>query len=327
MGPCLGIEPGASCIEERRGNIDTIAFPCSCYLPNMTKLNKPTIFSGAGSLLAFLWGAYGHLNTAADLPADLGKLGKLLADPPPYLPWAIAAILIAFVVYHLTRTPQVTASEGRTAQTTEGHNNLGDGPMNIVENHFHGLPTSTVVQEPTLLRVSGGGIATSSGMDIENVHGYSSLVDISEGSQATLGEIRAKNVTVGGANSGVISTGDNCNIDFNPVIVTTDPSLKGRLRALFDEIDIIIMTQADVARQLSCTTRMFEHQYRRLTELIAEDGAKDFVHSLTLIARHPGSVFNNGSLGPHTAGDQVKVDIEFGEAITTWGTKPNPATA
>lgn len=326
MGPCLGIEPGASCIEERRGNIGTITLLCSCYLPGMAKLNKPTIVSSAGFLLASLWGAYGIVSSASDLPADLGTIRTLLADPPAYLPWLIAASFIAFLAYHLVRKTDDPSAIDMPAPTT-AHNNLGDGSMNIVENHFHGLPISTVVQEPTLFRVSGGGIATSTGMDLENIHGYSSLVDVSEGAQATLGDIKAKNVTVGGANSGVINTGDNCNINFSPVTVSSDPTLRGRFRALFDEIDIMIMTQADIARQLNCTTRMFEHQYRRLSELFDEDGANDFVKSVTLLARHPGSIFVNGSLGPHTAGDQVKLDIEFCEAITIWGTQPGAPTA
>jgi hypothetical protein len=54
-------------------------------------------FGGTGA--GFLWGVYSAITTAKDIPQDAGWLAKMLADPPVYLPWLMAAIGIVILIW------------------------------------------------------------------------------------------------------------------------------------------------------------------------------------------------------------------------------------
>lgn len=55
------------------------------------------VTSGTITALSGLWSGYSHYTTAADLPQDASKLVTMLADPPIYLPWLIAAVTLVIL--------------------------------------------------------------------------------------------------------------------------------------------------------------------------------------------------------------------------------------
>jgi len=60
--------------------------------------SKVRVITVAGESVALLWGAYSFFTTARDIPDDAGELAKMLADPPLYLPWGIAAVFLLALV-------------------------------------------------------------------------------------------------------------------------------------------------------------------------------------------------------------------------------------
>jgi hypothetical protein len=96
----------------------------------MGNRRKPGIVSGAGSLLASIWGAYSHATTLADLPNDAGEIAKMMADPPAYMPWLILAGSVIVLAWSLWPskpgdTPDpLEKSSGDTF--TQNHSGSGD---------------------------------------------------------------------------------------------------------------------------------------------------------------------------------------------------------
>jgi hypothetical protein len=61
----------------------------------MDKRTKPKALGGGGTGAGLLWGAYSTVTT----PEDAGWLAHMLAEPPVYLPWLVAAIGIVVIIW------------------------------------------------------------------------------------------------------------------------------------------------------------------------------------------------------------------------------------
>lgn len=60
---------------------------------------KVRVVSAIGEGLSGLWGFYSIFTTASDLPKDAGEFAKMMADPPIYLPWIIAATFLVALAW------------------------------------------------------------------------------------------------------------------------------------------------------------------------------------------------------------------------------------
>ena len=95
----------------------------------MAKRIKPTALGSGGTGIGVLWGIYSSLTTARDIPKDAGWLAIMLADPPIYLPWLIAALSIALVIWAIFWPSNDNESD------TVGTSTSGNASPIIQQNH------------------------------------------------------------------------------------------------------------------------------------------------------------------------------------------------
>jgi len=67
-------------------------------------------FGMAGLISDAAWQVYATVVTVGDLPGDAGQFGKLLVDPPVFLPWLIA--LTALVIIGASFWPEEESGGG-----------------------------------------------------------------------------------------------------------------------------------------------------------------------------------------------------------------------
>lgn len=68
-------------------------------IERMAKREKPKALGGGGTGLGLLWGAYSIVTTAKGIPEDAGWFVRMIADPPIYLPWLVAAIGLVVIIW------------------------------------------------------------------------------------------------------------------------------------------------------------------------------------------------------------------------------------
>lgn len=92
---------------------------------------RATITGGAGAILSGIWSAYAIFTTAEGLPEDTEKMGRMLADPPIYMPYLMLAACVVILAWSLwprdDEEPETTVGTTATATTSGPQSNAFAG--------------------------------------------------------------------------------------------------------------------------------------------------------------------------------------------------------
>lgn len=117
----------------------------------MSRKTKQRTTGGGGSILALLWAGYSHFTTAKDLAPDANVVAKVLADPPSYLPWLIAAGFVLLFTWSFWPSDEEPEREGNATKTNGDKSPIqqtGDNGTNVARDQHNQLIEGDYISAP-----------------------------------------------------------------------------------------------------------------------------------------------------------------------------------